>query len=127
MPENTMVGFFMVGILMVGILMVGILMVGILMAESVGESRKDPISLAFNAGRSEQDNASPRLFHDTIQLLQQLLLFTDNAMHGATFIPFKCHSSSGLLTSALSWCDPSPHLRCKHRWLTEHLTHTLTH
>ena len=56
--ENTIVGFFMVGILLVGIVMVGILMVGILMveilmAESVGESRKDPISLAFNAGRSE--------------------------------------------------------------------------
>ena len=28
-------------------------MVGILMAKSVGESRKDPISLAFNTGRGE--------------------------------------------------------------------------
>ena len=65
----------------------------------LGESRKDPISLAFNAGRSEQDNASPRLFHDTIQLLQQLLLFTDNAMHGATSIPFMYTSSWGLLNS----------------------------
>ena len=28
-------------------------MVGILMGKSMGESRKDPISLTFNAGRSE--------------------------------------------------------------------------
>lgn len=37
MAENTMVGFFMVGILM---------------ARSMGKSRKDTISLAFNAGKA---------------------------------------------------------------------------
>ena len=44
--------------------------------------------------QERRDNASQRLFHDTIQLLQQLLLFATNAILGETSISFTCHGSS---------------------------------
>ena len=79
MAENTMVEFSWLKVL-----------------EEIGRIQFHWLSM-----QERRDNASPRLFHDTIQLLQQLLLFATNAIIQATSTYFTCHGSSKFISGWL--------------------------